>query len=80
MGLLRRKPVEVHTTSGEDISSYLYQATDQSVELEGLPSPQYLEVIVSGAEEVGLPEDYKQWLKQLPHNGYQGEVGLPDSP
>ena len=80
VGLLRRKPVEVHTTSGEAISCYLYQATDQSPELEGLPSPQYLQVILSGAEEVGLPEDHQHWLKQQPHNGYQGEVGLPDSP
>ena len=79
VGLLRRKPVSVHTVSGECISCYLYQATDQSDDLEGLPSPQYLQVIITGAEEVGLPEEYQAQLKQLPHNGYQGDVGLPDT-
>ena len=80
MGLLGRKPVEVHSTSGERIKCYLYQPTDRSSELEGLPSPQYLQVIINGAEEVGLPEEYQKQLQQLPHNGYEGIVGLPDTP
>ena len=78
--MLRRKPVSVYTASGECISCYLYQAVDQSDDLEGLPSPQYLNVIITGAEEVGLPEDYLSHLKQLPHNGYSGDVELPDTP
>lgn len=80
VGLLQKKPITVYSKSGEQFSSYLYQPVDMSPELEGLPSPQYLEVIVKGAEESGLPEDYRKQLSQQPHNGYQGEVGLPDTP
>ena len=53
-----------------------YEVVDQSPELEGLPSPQYLQVMLSGAAEVGLPEDYQQLLRTHPHNNYQGEVAI----
>ena len=53
-----------------------YEITDQSPHLEGLPSPQYLQVITRGAEEVGLPRDYQQMLREHPHNHYEGEVAI----
>ncbi|KAL3076466.1 hypothetical protein niasHT_039955 [Heterodera trifolii] len=41
----------------------------------GLPSPQYKHVIVTGAEEHGLPTNYIQWLRQnFEDNGYDGPV------
>lgn len=53
-----------------------YEVVDQSPELEGLPSPQYLQVMLSGAVEVGLPEDYQQQLRTHPHNNYNDEVAI----
>lgn len=35
------------------------------------PSSTYLHVIISGAIESGMPEEYVNWLKAVPHNGRQ---------
>ncbi|CAD5214861.1 unnamed protein product [Bursaphelenchus xylophilus] len=40
------------------------------------PSPHYKQVIVSGAIEHELPEDYIRKLKAIPDNGYKGKVLL----
>ncbi|XP_070544991.1 gamma-glutamylcyclotransferase-like [Ptychodera flava] len=42
------------------------------------PSPQYLSIIVAGAAHRGLPEKYIDMLKDVPHNGYQGKLGLSE--
>ena len=62
--------------AGEVMVCRSYEIVDQSPELEGLPSPQYLQVMLSGAAEVGLPEDYQQKLRTHPHNDNTGEVAI----
>ncbi|KAG7210758.1 hypothetical protein KM043_012252 [Ampulex compressa] len=43
------------------------------------PSPLYIETLLKGAHENHLPTDYVNYLKDIPHNGYEGdyEIGLP---
>ncbi|XP_066500162.1 gamma-glutamylcyclotransferase isoform X2 [Hoplias malabaricus] len=38
------------------------------------PSPQYLKVIVMGAEQNGLPKDYQEKLKAIETNKYEGPL------
>ncbi|KAA0702597.1 Gamma-glutamylcyclotransferase [Triplophysa tibetana] len=38
------------------------------------PSPQYLQVIVMGAEQNGLPEDYQEKLRSIETNKYEGSL------
>ncbi|XP_048009451.1 gamma-glutamylcyclotransferase b [Megalobrama amblycephala] len=38
------------------------------------PSPQYLQVIVMGAEQNGLPEDYQVKLRSIETNKYEGHL------
>uniref|UniRef100_A0A673A2Z9 Gamma-glutamylcyclotransferase b n=1 Tax=Sphaeramia orbicularis TaxID=375764 RepID=A0A673A2Z9_9TELE len=38
------------------------------------PSPQYLQVIVMGAEQNGLPKDYQQKLRAIRTNMYEGPL------
>ncbi|XP_056115449.1 gamma-glutamylcyclotransferase b [Rhinichthys klamathensis goyatoka] len=40
------------------------------------PSPHYLEVIVMGAEQNGLPEDYQEKLKSIETNKYEGRLSV----
>ncbi|KAI4466847.1 hypothetical protein MML48_2g00006941 [Holotrichia oblita] len=43
---------------------------------ERRPSPAYLKVILLGAKESNLPEDYVEFLRKIPHNGYTGDIGI----
>lgn len=38
-------------------------------ETTALPSETYIKVIISGANESGLPEKYIRWLQSVKHNG-----------
>lgn len=79
--------VYVETPEGSILQCRTYQQTaiyDSGPDLENIPeerkpSEVYLSTILNGAEESGLPEEYKLVLKKIPHNGYCGEVdiGLP---
>ncbi|KAL1381566.1 hypothetical protein pipiens_013370, partial [Culex pipiens pipiens] len=40
---------------------------------ERQPSKTYMDVIVRGAKETGLPEDYVRFLETVKHNGYTGD-------
>lgn len=40
------------------------------------PSGTYLDVIIRGAKESNLPEEYQKFLKSFPHNGYTGPANL----
>ena len=61
------------TKSGEKVSSYTYVMCDDSA-TDSLPSKPYLDTMTEGAEEHGLPNEYIEELKKLPHNGYTGIV------
>ncbi|KAK9712665.1 hypothetical protein QE152_g24776 [Popillia japonica] len=43
---------------------------------ERRPSPAYLKVILLGAKESNLPENYVEFLRRIPHNGYSGDIGI----
>ena len=70
-----RIPVSVTTTSGDQQACYTYVVKDDKE--DSLPSKRYLDILIEGAEEHGLPSDYIATLKSLPHNGYAGEVNPP---
>lgn len=38
------------------------------------PSKIYMDTIIEGAIETGLPEEYIKQLRSIPHNGYCGDV------
>jgi hypothetical protein len=45
-------------------------------EERGLPSSAYKNVIINGAKDVRLPEDYIQYLRSLPDNGHISPIGI----
>lgn len=44
---------------------------DEELPLDRRPSITYLDVILKGATECQLPEEYIQKLKKIPHNGQE---------
>ncbi|XP_008322121.1 gamma-glutamylcyclotransferase [Cynoglossus semilaevis] len=42
------------------------------------PSPQYLQVILMGAEQNGLPKDYQEKLRAIETNMYEGKLPVMD--
>ncbi|XP_060528657.1 gamma-glutamylcyclotransferase-like isoform X1 [Cylas formicarius] len=48
----------------------------ENLPLDFRPSEPYLKTIIKGAEESGLPSDYLDFLKTIPHNGYHGPVDV----
>ena len=67
LGVYKRVELTVELTSGEKVVCITYEQNDTT---PGLPSPQYLNVIIEGAKEIELPHDYIKILQSLPHNGY----------
>lgn len=66
-------PIEVHvsTQEGEEITCRTYQMRNYE---SAPPSPQYKKVICMGAQENGLPPEYRQKLDAIAPNGYRGRV------
>uniref|UniRef100_A0A672PBE8 Gamma-glutamylcyclotransferase b n=1 Tax=Sinocyclocheilus grahami TaxID=75366 RepID=A0A672PBE8_SINGR len=65
-------PVEVNVaTSRQDLSCRTYIMNSC---VYAPPSPQYLQVIVMGAEQNGLPEDYQDKLRSIQTNKYEGPL------
>lgn len=48
----------------------------QDLPSERRPSVMYLNTMIQGAKETGLPEEYQKYIKSIPHNGYSGEVDI----
>ncbi|XP_072051697.1 uncharacterized protein [Amphiura filiformis] len=63
--------VNVRTPKGELLNCRTYQM-DGVIEIP--TSPQYLDVIMTGASSVGLPDDYRKFLSEVKHNGYDGPL------
>ena len=61
----RRHPVEAVTRSGETVEAVAYVAEPEWVCDEQAPNPDYLERILRGAREHGLPEEYVRWIEAL---------------
>lgn len=75
--IYRVMDVEVETDKGNHVPARSYQVI-RPLEDDRRPSYVYLDVIIRGAKENGLPEDYIKFLEGIEHNGYKGsvEVGL----
>ncbi|KAJ8969240.1 hypothetical protein NQ317_002638 [Molorchus minor] len=52
------------------------QAEMSDIPEDRQPSAVYLNTILKGAIESGLPKDYQEFLKRIPHNGYVGDVDI----
>lgn len=73
--------VRVQTENSENITCRCYMLTNQpvkipkgdSVPLERRPSISYLNVIINGAIESGLPDYYIEKLRTIEHNGIKAD-------
>ena len=61
-GYYRRSGVEVETENGERLQATAYVGGKSFVAEEGLPSGTYLRLILTGAKEHDLPEQYQRFL------------------
>ncbi|EDV29053.1 uncharacterized protein TRIADDRAFT_20381 [Trichoplax adhaerens] len=74
LGIYRPFEVEVTTIEGKLIRCRVYELINP--QLGNRPSPQYLDVILTGARQLKIPPEYLNRLEQIEHNGYSGEVHL----
>lgn len=74
------KPITVTATSvdGIQLKCRTYMLVDVGYG-DHKPSPQYLDIIVKGAEEHRLPDYYIDKLRNIEHNGYVGPHPLYDA-
>lgn len=61
-GCYRRAAVEVEAENGERLQAIAYVGGKSFVAEEGLPSDAYLRLILTGAKEHNLPEEYQRFL------------------
>ncbi|XP_042227716.1 gamma-glutamylcyclotransferase-like [Homarus americanus] len=74
-GIYKVLEVDVETPSGESVKARSYQVI-RPLEEDRRPSFVYMEVILQGARENGLPEGYIKFLESIEHNGYSGKVDV----
>ncbi len=74
-GYYRPLEVTVETPGGDKLTCRTYQLLRLGSE-DKRPSPQYLDVIIRGAKQNELPQEYIDWLEKIEHNGYSGEVAV----
>lgn len=82
VGVYQVVNVTVETPDGKSITCRSYQLVDLPPSLgpgETLPparqpSKVYMDTIIDGAVESGLPQEYVDKLRTVPHNGYNGPV------
>ncbi|KAG0717928.1 Gamma-glutamylcyclotransferase [Chionoecetes opilio] len=67
--------VEVETEKDECVGARSYQVI-RPLEGDRRPSYVYMDVIIRGAKENGLPKDYIRFLENIEHNGYNGSVEI----
>lgn len=72
---LNYKAIEVEVTNGAN-KTFFCRTYEMLVEDEGKPSPHYKDVILRGARQHSLPEEYIRFLESVEDNGFQGEVPL----
>lgn len=68
--------VDVLTQDGTKLicRTYMLEPKDIPSRWDSRPSPQYMDVIIKGACQSNLPEDYINQLKNVEHNNYTGTV------
>ncbi|XP_028140754.2 gamma-glutamylcyclotransferase isoform X1 [Diabrotica virgifera virgifera] len=72
----KRIIVQIETPEGQKLNAIAYQNVKQferfdltNLPTERRPSPAYMDVIIKGAQETGLPIDYINFLKTISTNG-----------
>ena len=60
-----RQPVEIETADGEKLKAEAYIAGEGFVVADGRPGPWYLDLIISGARNHGLLEEYIRHIEEL---------------
>ncbi|XP_035678562.1 gamma-glutamylcyclotransferase-like [Branchiostoma floridae] len=73
-GVYRPVELSVKTSTGETLTCRSYRIIDTSQ--PNLPSPQYMEVLLGGARQQGLPEEYIRELAEIQTNDYKGPVQI----
>lgn len=74
--------VTVTTPAGENLLCRCYHLVDQPEALKDdeklpesrQPSKIYMDTLIAGAKESGIPEDYIHFLSKVLHNGYAGKI------
>jgi len=82
--IYQRVELIVETVSeGKKVNCMAYRIRDEtrqkSIAAHGeklIPSLRYKNVIIQGAKEHGLPEEYVKFLEAIPDNGYNGDVDV----
>lgn len=73
--MYKRLTVTVTTKSGLLVPCFVYMMCENT--RLSLPSKPYLDTLIVGAKEHGLPDDYIKYLENMDHNGYVGTVTPP---
>jgi hypothetical protein len=61
------EPITVTRADGQEVDAWLYTARgNRAGRIDIWPTREYKEIVVSGAEKAGLPEDHIQKLKNWP--------------
>lgn len=85
LNLYRPLNITVETPTGETKEARVYILVDNagplkdSHEFTDLPSETYLRVVLTGAIESALPQDYIQWLRSSKHNGQTASKEIMDA-
>ncbi|KAK7068199.1 hypothetical protein SK128_021967 [Halocaridina rubra] len=74
-GIYKALEVDVEVLNGEMVRARSYQII-RPLEDDRRPSSVYMNVILNGAKENGLPEEYIKFLENIEHNGYDGKVDV----
>ena len=64
-GCYSRELVDIETADGEQLQAEVYIGGERFTVLEGRPSDWYLQIILAGAKEHGLPEAYIEGIARL---------------
>ena len=82
-GLYERFEISVETKDGSWLPCLIYRLTAQTRQAgveelgtEQKPSPFYKDVMLNGARENHLPDDYVNFIETIVDNGYTGEIDL----
>jgi gamma-glutamylcyclotransferase len=71
-----QEDVEIELADGSRLSCIAYIDSSEDADIPGTPNASYLNYILEGASEFGLPEDYQEFLKSASGDGKA--KGLPD--
>ena len=73
-GVFQAREVQVESPDGATHKVIVVMRKEPHHLEAGRPSPPYKEVILQGALEAGLPEDYIAGIEAVPDNGYKDNI------